>query len=220
MVATRLSARPGVQERQPAGVGEQLRGDVDVFAPGLLGLGHGHRQLGGAAHAGELDQHRQVDAGDDLDIGAVEDGDGEIGGRAAEHVGEQHDAIALLHLGHAVQDVAPALLHIVVGADADGGDALLRAHDMLQRGDELRRQAAMRDKYHADHRSIPSGFTLSHPIGAECSLVQGTSSLTRAGRVAMAQVDPPAVRRSQSASRSATKTERCRPPVQPTAKVR
>ena len=124
--------------------------------PASWACGHGHRQLGGAAHAGELDQHRQVDAGDHLDIGPVEDGDGEVGRRAAEHVGQQHDAIALLHLGHAVQDLAPALLHVVVGADADGGDALLRPHDMLQRGDEFRGQAAVRDQYHADHGASPA----------------------------------------------------------------
>src|SRR6185369_1098420 len=120
--------------------------------------------------AGELDEHGKIDAGDDLDIGAVEDGDGEIGGRAAEHVGKQDDPIALLHLGHAVQYVAPALLHIVIGPDADGGDALLRPHDMLQSGDEFRRQAAVRDKYHADHMSIPSGFTWAVPPRRDSSL--------------------------------------------------
>ena len=89
----------------------------------------------GLAHAGELDQHRQVDAGDDLDLGAVQHRDREIGGRAAEHVGQQDHAVALLDLGDAVQDVVPALLHVVVGADADGGDAAaaVRRHARARR---------------------------------------------------------------------------------------
>ena len=46
------------------------------------------------ADAGELDQHRQVDAGDHLDGAAVHAGEGQVRGRAAEHVGEDDDALA------------------------------------------------------------------------------------------------------------------------------
>src|SRR5438552_6555741 len=102
-----------------AAVRQELRGDVDVFAAGLLGLGDGIGEPLLATDAGELDQHRQVDAGDDLDLGAIEHRDREVGRRAAEHVGEQHDAVAILDAGDALQDLAAALLHVVVGTDAD-----------------------------------------------------------------------------------------------------
>src|ERR1043165_8220093 len=46
------------------------------------------------AHLGELDQHRQVDAREYLDVRPVHDRDREIGRRAAEHVGEDHNAVA------------------------------------------------------------------------------------------------------------------------------
>src|SRR4029077_6598811 len=90
--------------------GQQLRGDVDVLVPGHLGLHDGDRQRRAAAHARQLDEHGQVDTGDDVDIGLVEYRDGKVVWRAAEHVGQQYDAVALLHLGDAVEDVTPALL--------------------------------------------------------------------------------------------------------------
>ncbi len=49
------------------------------------------------------------------------------------------------------QDVLPALFHVVVGADADGGDVALRPDDMLERGDELRGEPAVGDENHANH---------------------------------------------------------------------
>ena len=60
-------------------------------------------------------------------------------------------AVAVIHLGHGFQDLLAALLHIVVGADADGGDAGLGPHHMLERRDEFLRQAAVGDEYHSDH---------------------------------------------------------------------
>ena len=59
--------------------------------------------------------------------------------------------VAVVDLADAAQDVLAALLHVVVGADADGGDVALRPHDMLERGDELRGEPAVRDENHADH---------------------------------------------------------------------
>ena len=50
-----------------------------------------------------------------------------------------------------VEDVLAALLHVVLGADADGGDVALRADDMLERGDEFRGEPAVGDEDHADH---------------------------------------------------------------------
>src|SRR3546814_10833044 len=119
---------------------QQLRGDVDVFAPGELRLGHRFRQSRRTAQAGQLDQHRQVDAGDDLDLAIVEHGDRKVRKRAAEHVGQQSDAVAFVGSRNGVDDVLPALLHIVFRPDADRRHVFLRADDVLERLDEFYRQ--------------------------------------------------------------------------------
>src|SRR5262249_38908570 len=147
------------------------------------------------------------DAGDHLDVGPVEDGDGEIGGRAAEHVREQDDAVALVDLLDAVEDLASSHFHVVLGADADSGDALLRPDHMLERGDEPGRQTTVGDENHCDHR-ISLFKRHSHESSVESPAVS---------RCRMLMVRPWV--ESQAASRSATKTERCRPPVQPMAMV-
>src|SRR4051812_1805134 len=46
--------------------GQHVGGDGDVFAPGLLGVGDAGLQVFAAAHTGQLNQHRQVEPGDDL----------------------------------------------------------------------------------------------------------------------------------------------------------
>src|SRR5579859_7878397 len=71
---------------------EHIGGDGDVLAARLLGAGDRVLEALAAAHAGELDQHRQVQAGDHLGLGLLHDRDGQVGRRAAEHVGEQDDA--------------------------------------------------------------------------------------------------------------------------------
>ena len=100
-----MVARPAAQAAVSV---EQLAGDVDVFAPGLLGRRHGLAQRLVLAHAGELDQHRQVDAGDHLDALAVHGRDREVRRRAAEHVGEHHDAAAVVDLADRIDDLACA----------------------------------------------------------------------------------------------------------------
>ena len=104
------------------------------------------------ADRGELDEHRQIDAGDDFDLAAIHDRNRQIGWRAAEHIGENDNADAAIDLLHRRDDVLAALLHIVFGADGDGGDLLLRADDMFERGAELGGQMAMGDEDHPDHR--------------------------------------------------------------------
>ena len=122
------------------------------FLPGVAGRQDGVGQLFSLAHAGELDQHGQVDACDHLDLGLVHDADGKVAGRAAEHVGQQHDAAAVIHLGDAVEDVETALLHVVVRPDADRGDLLLLAHYVLECRDELGRETPVGYQNHSDHR--------------------------------------------------------------------
>jgi hypothetical protein len=48
-------------------------------------------------------------------------------------------------------DLGPALLHVVIGPDADRGNAFLRADNMLHRLDKLHCEAAMGNQDQADH---------------------------------------------------------------------
>ena len=50
-----------------------------------------------------------------------------------------------------------ATLDIVLGADRDRRDLLLRPDDMLQRGAKLRRQLSVRHEDHADHSGLAAG---------------------------------------------------------------
>jgi hypothetical protein len=52
---------------------------------------------------------------------------------------------------YGVDDVAPALLHIVVSADGDGCEILLRPDDMLDGMAELFGQLTVRYKHESDH---------------------------------------------------------------------
>ena len=79
-------------------------------------------------------------------------GDREVRRRAAEHVGEDDDAVAGVDALDRLDDVLAALLDVVVGADGDGLDLLLRADDMLQRGAELDGEPPVGDEDKTDHR--------------------------------------------------------------------
>ena len=77
------------------------------------------------AHAGELDQHRQIYAGDHLDAAGLHHRDGQIGRCAAEHVGQDDHAIAGIGARDGVDNILAALLHVVVGADRNRFEAQL-----------------------------------------------------------------------------------------------
>ena len=112
---------------------------------------------------GELDQHRQVDAGQHLDARMLHDRDREVGRRAAEHVGQHDHAVAGVAGPRPLQDLAAPLFHVVLGADADRRDALLRTDDMLQRGQEFARQIAVGHEYDADHPPLPESLSATCP---------------------------------------------------------
>src|SRR5690606_23673272 len=94
---------------------------------------------------------RQIDAGDHVDLAVAENGNGEVGRRAAEHVGQQDDTVSIVDHADRFDDVAPARLGIVVRPDADGACLILCAHDMLGGGEQLLGQPTVGDQYHADH---------------------------------------------------------------------
>ena len=78
-------------------------------------------------------------------------GDGEVGGRAAEHVGQQHDTVAGVAPLDTRLDFGAAVFHVVFGADADRVDVPLRADHMLHGGAQFLGQPAVGDQNHADH---------------------------------------------------------------------
>ena len=92
---------------------------------------------------GQLNQHRQINACDHFDLGAVHNRDRQIRRRAAEHIGEHDDAGAGFDLFGFADDFGTALFHIVVGTDAHRSDRILRADHMFQRRYQFNREAAM-----------------------------------------------------------------------------
>ena len=152
----------------------------DVFAPGVARLDHRVIEVRGLAKRRQFDQHRQVDAANDLDAAAVHDGNGEVGRRAAEHVGQQDDAAAVLNARDRAENVGAPLLHVVFGADRDRLESRLRPDDMLERGAKTSGELAVGHKDHSNHQqSIVSGAAAAPangPISQEsaflCSAAQ------------------------------------------------
>src|ERR1700733_2053704 len=127
------------------------RARAHVFAARLDSLFHRLLQRYATAHLDELDEARQVDARQHLDPAALQQREREIARRAAEHVGGDDDAAALVDGFGGGRDLALAALEVVLRPDANGAQMGLRAHHVLHRGDELLRQPAMRDQNDADH---------------------------------------------------------------------
>src|SRR5439155_717989 len=78
-----------------------------------------------------------IDACQHLDLGPAHHRYREVGGCAAEHVGEDGHAFAAVHALDRFDDVLATLFDVVVGADRDRLDLLLGADHVLQRGAEL-----------------------------------------------------------------------------------
>src|SRR6185295_6256541 len=123
--SSRTSTAPATSESM-ASSAEYLACDGDVLAPRLLRHLHRLAQRRLAANAGKLDEHREIDARQHLDVAVVERRDGEIGRRAPEHVGEDDHADARIDALYGVDDVLAAAFDVVVGSDRDRLDAVLR----------------------------------------------------------------------------------------------
>ena len=83
------------------------------------------------AHARELDQHRQIDAGDHLDRAAIHARQREIGGGASKHIRQDDHAVPGIEAADGGHDVLSPRLHVVIRANCDGLELLLRSHHML-----------------------------------------------------------------------------------------
>src|SRR6185437_12668722 len=102
----------------------------------------------------ELDQHRQVDTRKHLHAIALHHGDREIGGGAAEHVGEQHHPVARIAALDTGFDLGPAVFHIVVRADTDGVHVSLGPDHVFHGGTQRVRQRSVGNQNHADHGRV------------------------------------------------------------------
>src|SRR6185369_6154425 len=70
---------------------------------------------------------------------------------AAEHVGQDHDPVAQVGALHRLDDVAAALLDVVVGPDRDGLDLLLLADHVLQCRAEFDGEPPVGNKDQSNH---------------------------------------------------------------------
>jgi hypothetical protein len=104
-------------------------------------------------------------------VAAAHHRNGKIGGRAAEHVGQDDDAMAIVGTGNRFENILPPLIHVVLGADADRLDEFLRTDDMLDRMTKLFSQLAMRDKHKSDHDTTAPTAYANYKVGqiSQCS---------------------------------------------------
>ena len=177
---------------------------------------------------GELDQHRQVDAGDHLHACAA------FIIEIARLLGVPPNMSVSSTTPSPVSTSAmrlsiscAAALHVVVGADADGGDVALRADHMLHGRAQFVGEPAVGDQIRDRSWVGCSGLLtpeLPGPRGGACLAAGGRRRCLTAPSLAMRH--RAAARRLRSgaradgaATRSTRCTERCRPPVQPIAMV-
>ena len=130
---------------------QQIRRHPDRVAAVIAHLLRDREQIGRAAQAGQLDQHRQVDAGDHLEAVGLEKRHPEVRRRAAEHVGQQQHAFLAAHPLDRLRDVLARVVDVVVPADRDRGELRQVADDHLGGVDQLGRELPVRDDDDANH---------------------------------------------------------------------
>ena len=81
-------------------------------------------------------------------------------------VGEEDDAVARVGVGNRGGNVGAARFHVVVGADADRSDLLLRADHMFGGDEKLGSEASMRDQHQTEHVVVRPYGLPSVPCGA------------------------------------------------------
>ena len=144
---------PAARTHRPAHW-QNMGGRRNVFTSGRLGALDAFGKRLARSDLRELDQHGQVDAGNDLDTGPAHHGDGEVAGRSSEHVGQQDDAIAAVDLGNARLDIGSVLLNVVVRADADRRDVPLRTDHVLHGKAHLLGEAAVGHENKTYHLNV------------------------------------------------------------------
>src|ERR1700730_1569140 len=157
--------------------------DIDIFAARILSLDHRLVETAAFAYRGEFNEHRQIDPCDDFDMRAVHNRNREIRGSAAKHIGEHDHARAAVDFGGSGNNILAPLFDIVIRANGNRFDLLLRTDHMFQRGAKFRGEAAMGHEDDSNHRTylfIRNFVPDRH--GAKCSLRQESSTDLRRTR--------------------------------------
>src|SRR6476646_9186892 len=97
----------------------------DVFAARLLRHRDGIGKRAFFTNLGKLHQHRKIDTCEHFHFRTAHAGDRKIGRRAAEHIGQDRDAITAVNAVDRFNDVASAQIRVVFGSDRDSFDLLL-----------------------------------------------------------------------------------------------
>src|SRR3954447_1678681 len=158
----RRSTAAGEDARAPSsrprsGRSQEIRCDADrfraFFADHVRQRGDVFRV---ALHRGELHDHRQIHAGDDLHPSLFEEGKADVARRAAEHVGEDDDA-ALRTAGafEGETDLCAGFVDCVVPLQRNGFDAGYVCFDSFRRAQELVGELPVRDDQCADQIGPP-----------------------------------------------------------------
>jgi len=148
----------------------------------------------------QLDEHRQIGAVENLAVCGRAGPQREVGGRTAEHVGDDDHALASIHVIGGGADLGLFLLAVMLLFDGDGDDAGLVADHMFDRREILPRQPAMCHDDDPDHAAPPAK--------------KGAGAMAPSSSRWRSETAQPSSA-SASASRPAMATDRCRPPVQP-----
>ena len=198
---------------------QQIRRHPDGVAPHLAHLARHAQQIGRALQVRQLDQHRQIDARDDLDTVGLEKRQAKIRRRAAEHVGQDQHAVRALHARDRAGDRLARDRRIVVPADRHRDKLRQLSDNRLRRVHQLVRELPVGDDNDANHQYLSKPLRrgvrgnlplLASPDRFYSCVMSRWCTRTRA------PATPPSVLRSASA----IITDRWRPPVQPMAIVR
>lgn len=102
----------------------------------------------------QLDEHRQIDPGNDFDLVGLEKGEAEIGWSPAKHVGQNQDARVALDSFDRIGNVSSGIVRFVVPPNRHRDKLRQVTHDHFGRVDQLVRQLSVRDDDDPDHRLL------------------------------------------------------------------
>ena len=95
---------------------------------------------------------------------------------AAEHVGQDDDAGTVIDGGDGIENVLSPLFHVVIGADRDRFDLLLRPDHMFQCHLEFMGELAVGNENQSDHLLPHSGRRLRSVASARRRICEGALS--------------------------------------------
>ena len=147
---------------------------MNIFPTRFLRFGHRIHQRVCFANLGQLNDHRQIDTGNNLHAGFVHNRNSQVGRGPAKQIGQQNCAVRAIHPINFAEDIPPPAFHIVIGLNTDRRNLFLRPNNMLKRTDQLFSQPTMCNKHNSDHGGpclCPSPTYMHQPLAGTCFLV-------------------------------------------------